>query len=305
MNIQQIKSQISLSYYLKEQGYLPARKVGIQLAYHSPFRKEEDPSFFVNDQKGVWYDHGEGKGGTVIDLAMQLHNLSLSEVIRHFNRGNFSKGRKEDATDEIKKEIATVEVLQVQALGKNQALTDYLESRGIYQEAIKSGILKEVYYKININDAEKRYFGVGWQNEASGWEVSSKYSKICLLGKGISKTFKSALNPNIGKIAVFESMFDYLSALKLDWVKEHDHVIVLNSTALVSAFRKELGKYTSLREINCYFDNDKSGDIATKMLELFASKNNIQFRDMRSSYKEVKDINEHLSIRNYSVGYGR
>src|SRR5699024_11390623 len=106
-------------------------------------------------------------------------------------------------------------------------------------------------------------------------------------------------------IAVFESMFDYLSALKLDWVKEHDHVIVLNSTALVSALRKELGGYASLREIDCYFDNDTSGDMATTTLELFASKNNIRFRDMRSSYKEVKDINEHLSIRNYRVGFSR
>lgn len=306
MNIQQIKSQISLSGYLKEQGYSPARKIGVQLAYRSPFRKEENPSFFVNDQKGVWYDHGEGKGGTVIDLAMQLHNLSLPEAIRHFKQDDFSQMEKSaHHLEKIKKEEAAVEVLKVQNLGMNQALIDYLEGRGIFEEAIKRDFLKEVYYKINTNNEERRYFGIGWQNEAGGWEVSSKYSKMCLLSKAISKIFKNSLDPRIEKISVFESMFDYLSALKLNWVKDYDHALVLNSTALVAGLRKKLKKYISLRKIECYLDNDKSGDTATKTLELFASKNKIQFEDMRNNYKQAKDINEHLNSMNCKRGMAR
>ncbi len=303
MNIQQIKSQISLSGYLKEQGYLPARKIGVQLAYRSPFRKEENPSFFVNDQKGVWYDHGEGKGGTVIDLAMQLHNLSLPEAMRHFNRDNFSKmGKGAYHFEKVKKEKAAVKVLKVQDLGENQALIDYLESRGIYEEAIKIGLLKEIYYRIDIGDEEKHYFGVGWQNEAGGWEVSSKFSKMCLLSKDVSKWFRKDSTSKLEKIGVFEAMFDYLSALKLNWIREQGQIIVLNSTALVSKLREKLGKYTSLQKIECYFDNDKSGDMATKTLELFASENKIQFEDMRGNYQGVKDVNEYLISMNRKRG---
>src|SRR5699024_8439779 len=264
MNIQQIKSQISLSGYLRELGYFPARKIGIQLAYRSPFRKEEDPSFFVNDQKGVWYDHGEGKGGTIIDLAIQRHNLFLSVAIQHFNKDSFSKMKNESYSETPKSNESTkVEILKVQDLGKNQALIDYLEKRGVYEEAIKTGVLKEVYYKIDVNGDEKRYFGLGWPNEAGGWEVSSKYSKMCLLKKEVSKATKNSLNLNAEKTAVFESMFDYLSAIKLGWIQERDDAIVLNSTALVAGLRMKLSKYNSLRKIECYLDNDKSGTMAT------------------------------------------
>lgn len=306
MNVQQIKNQITLSGYLKEQGYSPARKVGVQLAYQSPFRDEKVPSFFVNDQKGVWYDHGEGKGGTVIDLAMQLHNLSFPEVIEHFNQGNFPRiAIRNFQFEKTKKEESPIDIVKVQNLGENQALIDYLKIRGIYEEAVKTGFLKEIYYRVTVNNEEKHYFGVGWQNEAGGWEVSSKYSKMCLLQKDISKASKNDLNLNAEKVAVFEAMFDYLSALKLNWIKDHDHAIVLNSTALVAGLRMKLSRYNSLQKIECYFDNDKSGDMATKTLAVFASKNDMQFSDMRGNYQDAKDINEHLNLLNCKRGVAR
>lgn len=35
--------------------------------YLSPLRQENNPSFFVNDKKNVWFDFGVGFGGTIID----------------------------------------------------------------------------------------------------------------------------------------------------------------------------------------------------------------------------------------------
>lgn len=40
----------------------------------SPFRAETKPSFYVNQEKDghyVWYDHGSGRGGTIIDIVME------------------------------------------------------------------------------------------------------------------------------------------------------------------------------------------------------------------------------------------
>jgi len=42
----------------------------------SPFRQEQDPSFYVNEEDDghwVYYDHGSGQGGTIIDAVMSYH----------------------------------------------------------------------------------------------------------------------------------------------------------------------------------------------------------------------------------------
>lgn len=71
MNIVQAK-QIQLEDFLAKLGYQPTKKDKNSLWYYSPFRKESTPSFNVNIHKRVWYDHGLGKGGNIIDLAMEL-----------------------------------------------------------------------------------------------------------------------------------------------------------------------------------------------------------------------------------------
>ncbi len=72
MNIVQAK-QIQLEDFLAKLGYQPTKKDKNSLWYYSPFRKESTPSFNVNIHKRVWYDHGLGKGGNIIDLAMELY----------------------------------------------------------------------------------------------------------------------------------------------------------------------------------------------------------------------------------------
>src|SRR5699024_10380249 len=149
----------------------------------SPFRKETVPSFFVNDNKGVWYDHGEGKGGTIVDLAMRLQGLDISGIIRYFNQQGESKqpapyALKECSTSDIEDGKKPV-ILKTQEIGNNPALVDYLKSRRIYDQALGFPIIKEDYYKVFKNNHYRHYFGVGWQNKALDWEISSKYGKVC------------------------------------------------------------------------------------------------------------------------------
>ena len=64
-----IKEQVTLAGLLARLGYQPVRPGGHELVYHSMLRKDDrTPSFSVNDALGVWYDHGTGKGGNVIDF---------------------------------------------------------------------------------------------------------------------------------------------------------------------------------------------------------------------------------------------
>ena len=81
MTIQEIKA-ISISGFLSSKGYEPANKKGYKWWYLSPLHTEQTASFKVDLNKNVWYDFGLGKGGNIIDLAMELyHTQNVSEVI--------------------------------------------------------------------------------------------------------------------------------------------------------------------------------------------------------------------------------
>src|SRR5215469_13779370 len=46
------------------------RKAGREWKGLSPFNKEKTPSFFVNDQKAMWFDFSSGKNGNIFDFLM-------------------------------------------------------------------------------------------------------------------------------------------------------------------------------------------------------------------------------------------
>src|ERR1700756_1219901 len=46
------------------------KKSGREWKGLSPFNKEKTPSFFVNDQKSMWFDFSSGKNGSIFDFVM-------------------------------------------------------------------------------------------------------------------------------------------------------------------------------------------------------------------------------------------
>ena len=62
---------IPIDRYLYAQGVKPARARmgGCELWYSSPLRQgDKIPSFKIDTLKNLWYDHGLGRGGNIIDL---------------------------------------------------------------------------------------------------------------------------------------------------------------------------------------------------------------------------------------------
>ena len=81
MTIQEIKA-IQISNFLASKGYEPINRKGNKWWYLSPLHTEKTASFKVDLTKNVWYDFALGKGGNIIDLAMQLyHTQNISEVL--------------------------------------------------------------------------------------------------------------------------------------------------------------------------------------------------------------------------------
>src|ERR1700728_26038 len=57
------------------------RKAGREWRGLSPFNKEKNPSFFVNDQKGMWFDFSSQKNGNIFDFVMQTEGVSFPEAV--------------------------------------------------------------------------------------------------------------------------------------------------------------------------------------------------------------------------------
>ncbi|MEJ7674979.1 MAG: CHC2 zinc finger domain-containing protein [Chitinophagaceae bacterium] len=81
MNCEQA-NQIDLVDYLYALGFHPKKIRREDHWYLSPFRDEKEPSFKVNKNKNVWYDHGLGKGGNLVDFATEFYRCNVSEALQ-------------------------------------------------------------------------------------------------------------------------------------------------------------------------------------------------------------------------------
>jgi DNA primase len=57
------------------------RKAGKEWRGLSPFNQEKTPSFFVNDQKAMWFDFSSNKNGNIFDFLMQTEGVSFPEAV--------------------------------------------------------------------------------------------------------------------------------------------------------------------------------------------------------------------------------
>jgi hypothetical protein len=257
LTAKELKEQASIVGLLSRLGFQPVPKRGRERMYVSMLRdNDSQPSLSVNDDLGVWFDHGTGKGGNIIDFGLAFwKHLSFNEVIKQIQEacaiepGEMRINRPRKAT-----KIPHYIVHQVKPLGTHPAITEYLKSRGVFEAAEKC--LKEVYYYVEDDKGvRKQFFAAGWQNENSGWEVRNKYFKGCMGHKGIT-----VLESDPKKAAVFEGYINYLSWRIENPLADHS-IIVLNTLSLLQAGINKAKLYSSL---DIYFDRDKQGFTATK-----------------------------------------
>jgi len=277
--------QIPIVEYLSRLGFEPAYTRGADYWYHSPLRGERTPSFKVNTQKNVWFDHGTGEGGTLIDLGMQLHHCTLSEFLNLINKGDYYNLDKSFSLHPPKAVSKTpenkIEVLSISDITDSK-LIHYLNRRGIDLDLAKT-YCKEVEFKIGLGI----YKAIGFPNVAGAYDLRNHWFKGSSTPKEIS-----LITNNSDRIAVTEGFMDFLSLLKIDHpiiksvIKESDFLI-LNSLRLIA---RTLPILKSKPEVNLFFDNDHAGRHAKERL----TENGIQFKDRSILYRHHKDVNEYL-----------
>ena len=159
-------------------------------------------------------------------------------------------------------------------------LLGYLEERGINAHVAIPNC-EEVRYRVR----GKRYYAIGFRNDAGGLELRNRIFKGCIPPKDIS------LKRNGSDVcAVFEGFMDCLSAMQIgtiasDW-------LVLNSVSNVEKAVKVLQGY---ERIECYLDNDDAG---RRTLEKLRANFGEKVIDRSSLYADHKDLNEFLLSKN-------
>lgn len=269
--------EIPIKKVLQNLGCEPTRTNEKESWYLSPLRIEKSASFKVNNTMNRWFDHGEQKGGNVIDFVVLKFGFTISEALEYLTKFEdfFSFQKQIFETPQVEKIDPIKKIIPVQHI----ALIQYLKSRGItkYQNLTN---LKEVHYEIYQN----KYFAIGFRNNSDGWELRSKYSKSCIIKKDIT------LIENESRcLKIFEGFFDYLSLLQISDEKnlnESDYLI-LNSAALIITNISILEKYAT---IELYLDNDATGEKYTQLI----TEQYPQAKDERRKYSKYKDLNEYL-----------
>ena len=274
MEIQHIK-QISITDYLQQQGYAPARVQGIHYWYYSPLRNERTPSFKVDTERNQWYDFGSGEHGDIIDLVCALHRCTTSEAIRLLSGAKQVAHQEFSFGGERKIYERKLEILSAQPLS-NPNLLRYLAARAI-PLTVANSYCSEVLFQ----NMKRTYYAIGFANDALGWEVRNMYFKGCVAPKAVTTIKRGA-----DRLQIFEGFMDFLSWKTLNPSSKSD-AIVLNSLALLPRIKEQMMGY---REVESFLDNDDAGRKAfTVLKQMFP-----QVIDGAARYRVHKDLNEWL-----------
>lgn len=275
--IQDIKL-IPIRNFLAHRGITPKQENTRYGFYLSPFRGEQDASFKVDYVQNLWYDFGEGRGGSIIDLVMEIEKCNFQQAVERLRNDNISTST-----------LVTSQTLQtlpnrLQVLGDyplcHPALINYLDSRAI-DSSIAKKFCREVHYLVGGHN----YFAIGFRNDYGGWELRSERFKGCSTPKHIT-----TIDNGSDKALAFEGFMDLLSYLT---IKRNDsptcNIAVLNSVANIQKTVPFLARH---RSIYTFLDNDNAGRKALSEIERLCPQSKVI--NQSDFYRRHKDLNDYL-----------
>ncbi|MNS76305.1 DNA primase [compost metagenome] len=268
--------KIDLTGYLSSLGHQPVEIRNADYWYRSPLRDEKEASFKVNQKLNLWFDHGLGKGGNIIDFGILYHACTVSELLQKLNT-DFSLQQPtllpSNKSIESENKIKILENFPL----TTPSLLRYLQERKIPLE-IANEFCREVRYELN----DKTYFGIGFKNNSGGYEIRNPYFKTSSSPKDIT-----TINNTAEEVAVFEGFIDFLSfkATTKNLPEKGQDFVVLNS---VSFFERARPFMETHKQIRLYLDRDTTGINCTQR----ALSTSPKYKDESTLYKNHKDFND-------------
>lgn len=281
--------EIDLVDYLFSLGYTPTKIRNNDYWYLSPLREEKEASFKVNRRLNVWYDHGAGIGGDIIDFGVLYCHCTTSELLQALKQNNLSfhlhpiQSQKQLDRDEREK-IKVVEEREI----VSQKLVEYLSEK----TKISLDVARRFCREIDFVLYDKKHNAIGFKNRTGGYELRNEYFK----GSSSPKDISLIENNHSNKCSVFEGFFSFLSfqmflgkdkKLFLRLPNEQGNFLILNSLSFLEKSRSILEKH---EKIHLYLDQDKAGIHATQDTLKWSNK----YFDKSHCYKHSKDLNDYL-----------
>lgn len=286
--------KIDMVDYLFSLGFRAIKTRGQDYWYFSPFRNERTPSFKINRKSNIWFDHGAGEGGNIIDFGVLYHGLKVGEFLqllaKNLGQHDFSfhpplKERDIDLSAGEKENISQNKIIVTDTRQlSNIRLLHYLDSRAISPE-LASQYCQEVDFSLH----KKQHTAIGFPNGKGGYELRNAYFK----GSSSPKTSRF-FNNCATALHVFEGFFDFLSWLshfQKDQPGEHNF-LVLNS---LSFFEKSRSLMEQHDKISLFLDQGASGRLSTqKALTWNKEIKSVKYTDSSDLYKQHDDLNAWL-----------
>lgn len=276
---------LDLVDYLESLGHKPQKIRNNDYWYPSPLREEKEASFKVNRKLNVWYDHGSGQGGNMVDFGTLYHRCSVSEFLQRLNslshhfpfhlHTNILPGNTDQSEEPGK--IAILAARPISYL----PLLKYLHKRAI-PPSLANRYCKQTVFELY----GKKEMAIGFQNNGGGYELRSERFKASSSPKDVTM-----IDQNAREISVFEGFFSFLSFQAIHQLKQQPltNFLVLNSLAFFEKSRPVMEKHAA---INLYLDRDAAGLKATQQALAISPK---QYRDCSHMYTGFKDLNDQLT----------
>ncbi|WP_116789172.1 toprim domain-containing protein [Flavobacterium psychrotrophum] len=285
--------QIDLVDFLASLGYEPSKIRNADYWYQSPLRNEQTASFKVNRKLNVWYDHGMGKGGDLIDFGKEYFRCTTSELLQKLSTGNaetflfqqqekpkLSNSSNSISAGEKKKDSEAKILVTDSRVISDSRLMNYLEKRNIPLE-----VARQYCHEVDFTLYGKKQTAIGFKNDTGGYELRSEYFKGSSSPKAVS-----FIDVGSKSLNVFEGFFDFLSykAITQKAAEPPPNFIVLNSLAF---FQKSWELMEKHERVNLYLDRDEAG---MKLTKEALERNPEKFTDQSILYKNHKDLNDWL-----------
>lgn len=273
---------MDMVHYLETLGYYPQRISRSDYWYISPLREERNASFKVDRKLNLWYDHGIGKGGTLIDFGILYFNCSVGELLSRLSPNAVpSLSFHPPFTASPPNSGPQVEKIKIASVGDilSDSLKQYLAKRKI-DENLAGRFCQEIHFTLY----GKSHVAIGFPNNSGGYELRNEYFKGSSSPKDIT-----LVDQNKSTVSVFEGFFSFLSYLQLHQGKKlpETNFLVLNSLALLERALPAMEKH---RQVHLYLDRDEAGRKATQKVLAYGP----QYRDRSKWYRHHKDLNELL-----------
>jgi hypothetical protein len=286
--------QLDLVEYLASLGYHPQKIRNQDYWYVSPLRDEKTASFKVNRHHNIWYDHGIGKGGNLVDFGILYHKCTISDLLDRLTgyerqpvlpfqqpilTPTASTSSPQLAGEKKDTSAAKIVVLDARPLAE-KSLIDYLKKRCVPIE-IAGRFCKEVDFLLY----NKKHTVIGFRNQSGGYELRNENFKGSSSPKDVS-----FFNNGRQQVAVFEGFFSYLAfqALNRSQDVQLTNFLVLNSLSFLQKARPIMEDH---QRVHLFLDRDNAGKLHTQQALEW---NKEKYIDRSAFYENHKDLNQWL-----------